>query len=554
MKEVKGLILVLFIIVMMPLLVLASNINIECENTEVKQNETLSCSLYLENIENAQMVEFTYNTNFDITFQEESGISISNDFNKLNITINSANNVIKLAGLLVKAKSNMVDENTIVLNDIKVTKEDSIVNVPSYTKTIKVNKVLSDDCYLSSIIINDTALENFSWDVFEYHDIVVNNQLAFVDAKGRGDSSISGLGRFRVKPSVVTTRVIHVVAENGDYKDYTLYLTYEEPRTIEDTPVFQSSDNTLSTLELYDGNNKLNFNFDKTKTVFDYTLEDDIENVEIKATLNDNKASFDNNFGPRVVKLYYGKTIYEIKVRAENNEARIYTLNLYRVDKRSDDATLKSLKINDIEVPLVKNKFDYTINVASDVIKTNTDVVTNNEKASVIFNNIELKEGDNNLVIKVVAENGNSHEYKVKIVKLPEEELETTGILDITLPDEEQEEGKVALKNIIVSGYDLMFDINKQTYDITLNGNEDKLDIIIVPDMVESEIFGNNELKDNSKITINIKDDNGASTYTLNIHIANKDNVSIFYYIFFGFSVLTFILSLVRLLTTKKKS
>lgn len=75
---------------------------------------------------------------------------------------------------------------------------------------------------------------------------------------------------------------------------------------------------------------------------------------------------------------------------------------------------------------------------------------------------------------------------------------------------------KHLLERIEVEGYSLYFQKDIKDYNIEIGNDIDKLNIIVTPsDDIEVKISGNENLKNRSKITINIHDDDGEYTYTI---------------------------------------
>ena len=79
---------------------------------------------------------------------------------------------------------------------------------------------------------------------------------------------------------------------------------------------------------------------------------------------------------------------------------------------------------------------------------------------------------------------------------------------------------KHLLEKIEVDGYNLYFEKNVYSYNLEIDENTNKLSIVYLPsedDNVKVDITGNDNLKNNSKITVKVRDDEGEHTYTINI-------------------------------------
>lgn len=95
----------------------------------------------------------------------------------------------------------------------------------------------------------------------------------------------------------------------------------------------------------------------------------------------------------------------------------------------SDNACLKSLKISPAQLTPEFNKtvYEYTTEVASDVSKLVIDALPEDEKATVkITGNDLLKEGENKIIVTVLAESGDVIEYTIKVMRAIAPEGETS--------------------------------------------------------------------------------------------------------------------------------
>ena len=180
-----------------------------------------------------------------------------------------------------------------------------------------------------------------------------------------------------------------------------------------------------------------------------------------------------------------------------------------------------SLIINDVEVPLNEYTDGYKINTLDD--KTTTIAAANSDKAIINYEDIDLSMGENNYTISVIAENGSKKDYNFII---------------------NREEKKILLEDIEIRAYDFDFSKDKHDYNLDISDDTDKLDIIVTPDILNSEIIDNNNLKDNSKVTINVTDGDGINSYVITIHKANK-MIDYLCYGIFGIGIIAFIVSII---------
>lgn len=165
----------------------------------------------------------------------------------------------------------------------------------------------------------------------------------------------------------------------------------------------KSNDNTLKTIVI-DGvevDVEDNIEFSTTK-----------ESITITATPNDENARYEvkNNSNLKI-----GDNEISIVVTAEDGTTKTYNINVKRDKILSSDTGFKII-INDEEVKFSDNKA--RIYVGSDETNLKVDYTLNDKNAKIEMDEIEkLKNGDNELNIKVVAEDGTEAEYKITIHK-----------------------------------------------------------------------------------------------------------------------------------------
>ena len=100
----------------------------------------------------------------------------------------------------------------------------------------------------------------------------------------------------------------------------------------------------------------------------------------------------------------------------------------------SSDNNLKSLSIDDFELSPTFNKdtTEYSLTVDQSVETVKINATANDDKASVSgIGEVNLSDGDNNIEVKVTAENGNEKIYKIKIT------VEDQNPIIVTIDDKE---------------------------------------------------------------------------------------------------------------------
>lgn len=143
------------------------------------------------------------------------------------------------------------------------------------------------------------------------------------------------------------------------------------------------------------------------------TLED---KVNIVAIPNDNKATVNYE---KTINLVVGNNTVNIVVIAENGDELEYKLDIIRnevVDELSDNTNIV-IKVDDEEIDFDSYISD-VINITNGVDSLNITYELEDENSSVeIIGNKDLKVGENEITVKVTAENGEVQEYKIMVDK-----------------------------------------------------------------------------------------------------------------------------------------
>lgn len=429
-----------------------------------------------------------------------SSLSISGgtiDFNSdiLNyvVTIDSDSAVISASK--IDPNSN-IDGNigTVALNygentfNINVTSE--LGEIKTYTINVTRPDNRSKNNNLATLVATNTDL-SFDKEKTTYELTTTAADTLISATKEDNKSSMMGqLGKFDLAYGLNTFK-INVVAENGDTKIYTLNITRKDDR---------SDNNYLKSLSISKGSLK----FKKDTITYNVEVENDVEKVNVSATLDHGKASFVEGFGPREVALNLGNNTIYVKVQNERGELRTYTININRNDGRDTDSTLKEIKLSEGNIDFKADVLEYKVNVKYEVEKFEIKATANSEKSKVtIEGDKNLVVGENVFTITVEAENGKQTIYKITVVRKENGyKLSSNNYI----------------KSITIKNHGLDFSSNVYRY--TIKTKEDKLDLSIVLEDKKSEyeITGNKNLEDGSKITIKVTAENGdIRTYILDI-------------------------------------
>ena len=285
-----------------------------------------------------------------------------------------------------------------------------------------------------------------------------------------------------------------------------------------------SSDNSLKSLTI-DGTSA-NINNGKVNLTTDKSV------VVIKTVTNDSKAKVS---GAGKVNVKYGTNTYNVVVTAENESKKTYEISISRNDNRDSDNTLKSLTISDGKLNQKFNPdvLEYTLYVLNTIDKITISPVLNSEKSNFVFGygekEINLSEDIGVVEIKVLAENETEKTYKININKVEKYLSSNTNLNELS-----------------VSGHDINFDNDNNLYYLELDGDESYLDIKAIPEDSDSTVTieGNNELKKDSLVLVNVKSTDGTvKSYALVVK-QNEKNSSFVYIIFAIICVLMFFLGI----------
>lgn len=195
---------------------------------------------------------------------------------------------------------------------------------------------------------------------------------------------------------------------------------------------------------------ELSFNKGWLKTAFDkntlnHTLYVDyrVDSIKLGGVLEDSNAKTD---AFKEYNLNNYRTVIPITVVAENGNIKTYTVEVIKVDTRSSNNYLKELKIKDVELTFDKNILEYEFSVLYDVTELDITAIASDDDATVIISgDTKLKVGENEITIKVVAENGKEKEYTLKVTRKEKEKEE-----EVIEKEEKEDNGSKLLLIILI--------------------------------------------------------------------------------------------------------
>lgn len=153
-----------------------------------------------------------------------------------------------------------------------------------------------------------------------------------------------------------------------------------------------------------------------------YKTKNDSVNIEV--ITNDDNATYEIINGSN---LSIGENKAIVVVKAEDGTIKNYVINITREVILSSNTDVKIL-INDTEVDF--EDYKATIYLTNSDTKIDLDYELDDEKSKIEYNEIEeLKVGDNNLKIKVIAEDGSQQIYSIVINRATKAENNISNVV-----------------------------------------------------------------------------------------------------------------------------
>lgn len=299
---------------------------------------------------------------------------------------------------LYKPGENSFDKNTMSYKYILDTYFSHEYIEEPCVKEINAFVNLKDTAYINSIKINGTEIDNFDRNNYTYNlsykdkniDIVADVNSMFKISGDIGKKTLSdGINKFK----------IIVDNQRGIKKEYFLNVSYQDNK---------SDDNTLKFMQLSHGS----LSFDSEVFSYDVVVDKTIDKIRISSELNDENASYVDNFGNREVDLKLGKNEILVKVKSQKGTERVYTINVIR-----RDYDIKDIKIKDYDLNFEKGKKKYTLNINKDDDKLDITVIMEDENVEYqIIGNHNLNNGSV-VIIRVFDGQNRKEDYIIGIEK-----------------------------------------------------------------------------------------------------------------------------------------
>lgn len=490
MRKLVNYIVFIVMLLVLPFVVNAAsaNVGISCPSS-AKVGETISCNINITTDVkvNGLVLNYTFNGASYVSFTPSSGFTAQyTSANGFNVGNNAGKSGSYTIGVL---KVKVSSATTIMLKNIDI----SDTGFNSYTSVNKsaTIRLKSTNVNLGGLSLSSGSLSPaFNANTTSYTATIDATSVTINASKAENTQAISGTGKKTLKYGKNTFKVV-VTSEAGTTKTYTIVITRPDKR---------KTDNYLKSLSVDKGS----ISFKKETLTYSVKVAKDVSSIVVSAAVNDSTASFVKGYGPRTVNLNYGVNNVLVKVQAENETVRTYTIKVTREDDRSSNNNLSSITLSNGNISFSKDVTEYNVNVPYTVTKIDVVGTPEDSKSKVSVESPNLVVGENIVTVTVTAENGQSKVYKIKVNRLAEQAV---------LSDNNN------VSSIDIKGHGIEFNQDTNEYEISI-GDEYALviDVLLEDPSAKYAIEGNEDLKDGSVITITSTSESGeVKEYKINV-------------------------------------
>ena len=391
--------------------------------------------------------------------------------------------------------------------------------------TISFSSIESDTCLPTKESLKEITF-----------DLVVNPSLSIInDIVGDGFSKV-GNKFTKETPSSEGTIYTYSIKTNTISVDteYSLLLNVLDTKNADDeytsANVYgsnlslkvmrdKSKINTLSKLDVSGYNLTPIF----SSSVLDYklTVDTNTSKVNINPTPSDELSTINGDTGEKT--LSYGDNLFKINVISESGSTKTYTLTVTRQDYRSKENGLKNIIVSNTSMVFDPNKLRYDLEVDKEIDKLTVTSSLIDPRSQYIEGSSSINKtlvfGNNVVVIKTKAENGDIKEYIINIVR-------NDGKSSVN-----------SLSTLSVIGFEKEFNFTPETLNYSFKVSSIVKEVELKSTMTSTkstyvEKFGNRKVSLNvglNKVEIKVKSEKDViKTYTLNITREDpKDSTSI---------------------------
>lgn len=478
---------------------LSATIDVSCPSAATSLEE-ITCTVYINakdfklkgiqlfyTVDNGKFIEFKNNSS------SVKSYTISNKGAILEV-INPSTGKVEVGTIKIEMPTN--DKMSLKLYDIIVTDDGDNSNIKSLDiadKSVSV-RVKSNINTLKSLKVKEgNYITDFDSDKTSYSFDYDKDKITIEGSLTDSSSKVTGFKTYNLNYGINNINIV-VTSESGNIRTYKISVNRLDVR---------DKTNMLDSLVVSDY--KLSPEFNKNTKSYKVTVPTTTDKINISSTLSSSKSSYVSGFGNRTVNLKYGKNTILIKVKSESESINTYEIIVTREDNRSSNNYLKSLNISSGEFKFDKKVNEYAVTVKNEVESINVSGEVEDSKSKVTgLGNYKLKEGVNNITIKVTAETGSVRTYTLKVTRIVKN--------NTVIPNNN-------LKSLTINNYQINFDKNIVLYNITIE-DEKSLEFNYETESADSSVVinGNENLKNGSVITVKVTAIDGSTKeYKFNI-------------------------------------
>lgn len=518
----------------------AITIEMDCP-LEVKKGENISIPIHIKDLNESKISSvagaFSYSADnlklnrFSDIYNQWNDLSENDNFSFGDSTYNSL--ILNNNEQVFKANFTVLDTSdssiNLAINDIQI-KDDSGNSISDVSDAKCSMKVVSDNNSLSFLSIPGITLSpSFDSNITSYSAttnlsaIKVNYTTSDADSKVTCVNYSCDYISLYYGKNIIT---IQVTSSNQESKLYKITINRIDNR---------DTNNNLSELSLSNGK----IYFEKNKTKYAVSVSGEVEKLTINSKLESNKAQYIAWADKKEVKLDYGLNLFIIKVRADNGKTKEYRLSVTRQDNRDSNTSIKSISIAPLDKKYNFNTINNKLKVNKSLETIKLKVDTESNKATYKIKGPEkLVIGDNIFKIIVTAENKDTKEYKLNVIRSDEDGEQSDAVL---------------LKDLKIDGFTIPFDAN--TFNYVITSNNKKFNVHAKSQNNNTvQVVNDGVVDSNNDILINVTSENGVlQVYTVHVNKLESGKFNIFTIIIIFLSIFIVVASTYLFISRKKE-
>ncbi|NLN50237.1 MAG: cadherin-like beta sandwich domain-containing protein, partial [Acholeplasmataceae bacterium] len=336
--------------------------------------------------------------------------------------------------------------NNLITYEFYVESQSGAYSTAVYSLTI-VREEPRSNALLTNLTIDGTQVPGFASDKFSYNLTRSNCSEAeiLIEATSNEPTAIiTGTG-YRQLENGTNTITVNVRSEDQSIKSYTLIIMFVDSNALLKNLIIRGCSgqeyNDDSAIDL------TNFEFNPETFEYSIVLDQFIRNLRITGAAQDQEGAKVTGFGTYPI----GSDDERIRVfvtSADQLETQVYTINTFRSAVLDSNAQLKALSVGDHSIAFEKSKYNYNLTISHKTGKLKISAETFNPNAKVAIENYhtenltdevsitieDLLEGNNVVLLKVLAEDGETFNYyHLNIYKEHQPDLLLTVLLILSI-------------------------------------------------------------------------------------------------------------------------